>query len=91
MCRYGMNVRMCIDKFFASCSLWVAPRARGRGRGRGRGRKSRVIESDEEPSPEQSQEDIAEAVEKTEDAPVQPIQPSVEEKENEVVPPPTSK
>lgn len=71
----------------ANVYIPAAPRTRGgRGRGRGRGRKTRVIESDEEPSPEQLQEDAEEIEEKT----VQPPAPSLEEKENEIVPP-TSK
>lgn len=71
----------------------VAPaRARGRGRGRGRGRKaSRVIESDEEVSPEPLEaEELEATVEaKTPEEPTPaPVVPA-EEKENDVHPPPS--
>lgn len=63
------------------------PRARGRGRGRGRGRKtSRVIESDDEGSPEQQTNDELDA--SNEEKPIEQTLPETsEEKENEIHPP----
>lgn len=70
---------------------------RARGRGRGRGRKAKVIESDEEASPEQPDtEDIEPTIEEkpleTEQvaAVPPPVDTATEEKENEIIPP-TSK
>lgn len=68
---------------------------RARGRGRGRGRKAKVIESDEEASPEQTEIEDANAsiddkTQAVEPIAVTPIDTATEEKENEVVPP-TSK
>lgn len=75
--------------YVKSKSKYVAPtRARGRGRGRGRGRKaSRVIESDEEISPEQPEQEEVDAP--TEEKPLEeptPV-PAAEEKENDIHPP----
>lgn len=70
---------------------FVAPaRARGRGRGRGRGRKaSRVIESDEEVSPEQPEQEELEATvdEKAHEEPTPVPVVAAEEKENDIHPP----
>lgn len=68
---------------------------RARGRGRGRGRKAKVIESDEEASPEQPEIDdtnasIEEKSQAVEPNVVTPIDTATDEKENEVVAP-TSK
>lgn len=70
---------------------------RARGRGRGRGRKAKVIESDDEASPEQPDtEDVDASIE---EKPQEieavaivppPIDTATEEKENEIIPP-TSK
>lgn len=67
-------------------------RARGRGRGRGRGRKaSRVIESDEEVSLEQPEQEEVEASvdEKSheETTPATVVVAATEEKENDIHPP----
>lgn len=81
-----------------------ATSTRARGRGRGRGRKAtKVIESDEEGSPEpQETEDVDTSIDEksppdtilvtttTVSAPVQPAETVVEEKETENIPP-TSK
>lgn len=72
-----------------------AASTRARGRGRGRGRKAKVIESDEEASPEQPEtEDVDASIEEKPVEPepvvVAPAEPATEEKENEIVPP-TSK
>lgn len=69
---------------------------RARGRGRGRGRKAKVIESDEEASPEQPDTEEVETV--NDEKPVEileqvnttPAEIATEEKENEIIPP-TSK
>lgn len=77
------------------------PRGRGtstraRGRGRGRGRKAKVIESDEEASPEQPDiEEVDASIEEKPQEPeptiVAPADSATDEKENEIIPPPTSK
>lgn len=65
---------------------------RARGRGRGRGRKAKVIESDEDASPEQPDiEDVDASIEEKPQEPetiiVAPADSATDEKENEIVPP----
>lgn len=72
-----------------------AASTRARGRGRGRGRKAKVIESDEEASPEQPEtEDIDASIEEkpqeAEPMVIATTDAATEEKENEIIPP-TSK
>lgn len=81
---------MTLITFFCEIECLAPTRARGRGRGRGRGRKaSRVIESDEEVSPELLEQEELEATvdEKTPEEPTPAPVVLAEEKENDIHPP----